>query len=325
MRNGNHTASHNIPSGAVLSILNGPPMSTNSVLRTSNLPVVGYAFVIIAAFSWSLMTLFSKVLFAAGLSPLEISFWRASLGALCFGVHAAATRRLNVRPSHAVFIVLWGMLSIGGLFYVYFLSMQYSGAAMGVVLLYTAPIWVAVFSKFISREEVSTRKWASICIALCGVVFVCLSGGSLQRSASPLGIVCGLASGLCYALQYPFFKYWQKYYSTETLYVYLQLGGILLLLPFVEFHTPYAAQTWPIILLTALLTGYVAFWAYGQSMKRIPQVHVAVFCNLEPILGTAWVCLFFDENFTGTGWLGFTLILTAVVLLSLEGKKRAHA
>ncbi len=300
-------------------------MNTRSLALASNGPASGYAFVVVAAFCWSLITLFSKILFTAGLSPLEISFWRASLGAFCFAVHAASARSLTIKPRHAVLFVLWGMMSIGGLFYVYFLSMKYSGAAMGVVLLYTAPIWVAIFSKFISREEVSTRKWASICIALCGVIFICLSGGSLQTSMSPLGIVCGLASGLCYALQYPFFKHWQKYYPTETLYAYLQLGGVFLLLPFVKFHTPYTAQTWPIIFLTALLTGYVAFWAYGQSMKRIPQVHVAVFCNLEPILGTVWVCFFFDENFTGIGWLGFALILTAVILLSLEGKDKAHA
>ena len=300
-------------------------MSTHTISRAPTGPFVGYAFVVVAAFCWSLMTIFSKTLFAAGLSPLEISFWRASLGALCFGVHATFTRRLNVRPRHAVFFVLWGMLSIGGLFYVYFMAMQFSGAAMGVVLLYTAPVWVAILSKFISREAVSNRKWFSICVALCGVICICLSGGSLPTAMSPLGIVCGLASGLCYALQYPFFKYWQRHYPTETLYAYMQLGGVLLLLPFVQFHTPYAAQTWPVILMTALLTGYVAFWAYGQSMKRIPQVHVAVFCNLEPILGTAWVCLFFDENFTAVGWLGFGLILSAVVLLSLEGRDAAHA
>ena len=278
----------------------------------------GYGFVILAAFSWSLMTILSKVLFAAGLSPLEISFWRASIGCLCFGLHAASKRSLNIRPSRALLFMLWGVMSIGGLFYVFFMSMQYSGAAMGEILLYTAPVWVAVFSKFISREQVSRQRWLAICIALCGVVFICFSGGSLQTETSVVGIVCGLASGLCYGLQYPFFKHWQKQYDTEVMYTYMQLGGALVLLPFIQFHTPYSAQTWPAILMTAVFTGYVAFWAYGQSMKRIPQVHVAVFCNLEPILGTVWVCCFFGENFSLAGWIGFALILLAVSLLSLE-------
>lgn len=219
----------------------------------------------------------------------------------------------------------WGMMSIGGLFYVFFMSMHYSGAAMGEILLYTAPVWVAIFSKFISHEVVTKQRWLAICIALCGVVCICFSGGSLQTKTSVTGIVCGLASGFCYALQYPFFKHWQKYYRTEVLYTYMQLGGALVLLPFIHFHTPYSAQTWPAILMTAVFTGYVAFWAYGQSMKRIPQVHVAVFCNLEPILGTLWVCLFFGENFTSIGWVGFSLILCAVFLLALERRSENAA
>ncbi len=300
-------------------------MDTNYITRTNSSNLAGYSFVIMAAFCWSLATLFSKILFAAGLSALEISFWRASLGCICFGLHAACTRSLNIRPYHACLFIIWGMLSIGGLFYIYFLSMQHSGAAMGVVLLYTAPVWVALLSKFVSHEEVSKQKWLSIAIALCGVVFICFSGGSLQAEMSTTGIICGLGSGLCYALQYPFFKYWQKHYRTETLYTYMQLGGTLLLLPFTHFHTPYSATTWPIIMMTALLTGYAAFWAYGQSMKRIPQVHVAVFCNLEPILGTLWACFFFGENFTAAGWIGFAMILSAVVLLSLEGRRNSYA
>ncbi len=186
----------------------------------------GYGFVALAAFCWSLMTLLSKILFAAGLSPLEVSFWRASFGCLCFGLHAASSRALSIRPSHVLLFMAWGMMSIGGLFYVFFMSMHYSGAAMGEILLYTAPVWVAIFSKFISHEVVTKQRWLAICIALCGVVCICFSGGSLQTKTSVTGIVCGLASGFCYALQYPFFKHWQKYYRTEVLYTYMQLGGV---------------------------------------------------------------------------------------------------
>ncbi|WP_126378646.1 DMT family transporter [Desulfovibrio ferrophilus] len=280
----------------------------------------GYGFAVLAAFCWSLMTLFSKILFAAGLSPLEISFWRASIGCICFGIHASYSYSLKIKPSRALLFMLWGMLSIGGLFYVFFMSMQYNGAAMGEILLYTAPVWVAVFSRFISREVVSRRRWLAIVVALVGVTFVCFSGGSLQTETSATGVSCGLASGLIYAMQYPFFKYWQKQYSTEVLYTYLQLGGSLVLLPFIHFNVPYSTQTWSVVVMTALFTGYMAFWAYGQSLKRIPQVHVAVFCNLEPILGTVWVCCFFGENFTLAGWAGFSLIILAVFMLSLELK-----
>ncbi|WP_279388684.1 DMT family transporter [Pseudodesulfovibrio tunisiensis] len=278
----------------------------------------GYGFVILASFCWSLMTLLSRNLFAAGLAPLEISFWRAFLGCLCFGIHAVCLHSLRIRPSRALLFMVWGMFGVGGLYYVLFMSMRHSGAAMGEILLYTAPVWVAVFSRFISHEEVSKKRWLAIGTALCGVIFLAASGGSMQTEPSLPGILCGVASGLCYGLQYPFLNYWQRKYETEVIYAYMQLGGALVLLPFITFHVPYTAQTWLDLAMTAVFTGYMAFWAYGQSLKRIPQVHVAVFCNLEPILGTIWVCVFWGENFSVAGWIGFSLIILAVSMLALE-------
>jgi len=285
----------------------------------------GYSYTVLAAFSWSLTALFAKSMLSAGLSPLEVSFWRASIGGLCFIVNAIVASSLKIRFTHAVLFILWGMMSIGGLYYVFLLSIQHSGAAMGEILLYTAPIWVAVFTRLFSREEeVSRQKWMAILIALCGVGFVCFSGGSLQSGYSKLGIACGLASGLCYAFQYPFFKHWQKLYKTEAIYSYMHVGGVLVLLPMIQFDVPYTPQTWATTVMMAVFTGYLAFWAYGQGLKRAPQVHVAVLCNLEPILGTLWVCFFFGENFTPVGWLGFCLILFAIFILAMD-RSRQHA
>ncbi|MDD3311785.1 DMT family transporter [Pseudodesulfovibrio sp.] len=293
--------------------------------RTMHLSTLssGYGFTVLAAFSWSLMTLFAKAMLAAGLSPMEISFWRAAIGGLCFIASAASLRTLRIPPARALLFILWGVLSVAGLFYVFLTSIQYNGAAMGEILLYTAPVWVAVFSRYISGENVSRRKWTAIAMALCGVAFVCFSGGSIRGGFSPVGILCGLASGLCYAMQYPFFKYWQKHHRTETIYAYMEIGGVLAMLPFVRFHTPYAPQTWSMVVLMAFFTGYLAFWAYGQGLRRLPQVHVAVLCNLEPILGTAWACWFFGENFTPAGWAGFSLILVAVLILATERARHA--
>lgn len=49
---------------------------------------------------------------------------------------------------------------------------------MAVVLLYTAPVWVAVFSRLLFRERISPRKIGAIGVALTGTTLVCFSGGS---------------------------------------------------------------------------------------------------------------------------------------------------
>ena len=60
-------------------------------------------------------------------------------------------------------------------------------AAMAVVLLYTAPVWVAVFSRLLFRERISPRKIGAIGVALTGTTLVCFSGGSLPGRTSTFG------------------------------------------------------------------------------------------------------------------------------------------
>ena len=51
--------------------------------------VSGYLYALSAAALWSLLGPLSRFCFAHGMEPLEVAFWRAGLGGLCFGVHAA--------------------------------------------------------------------------------------------------------------------------------------------------------------------------------------------------------------------------------------------
>ena len=89
---------------------------------------------------------------------------------------------------------------------IFFASLQYSirlsGGATAVILLYTAPVWVALFARLFFREHISRRKWLA------------------------MGIAWGLLAGLCYASHYPFYRWWQARYSTASIYALMLLGGL---------------------------------------------------------------------------------------------------
>ena len=63
---------------------------------------------------------------------------------------------------------------------------------------------------------------------------------------------------------------------------------------------------------------YMAYICYGQGLKRISLVRAAVTCHLEPVLGTLWVWLFWNECFSAAGWFGGALVLGAVCLLTTD-------
>ena len=147
---------------------------------------------------------------------------------------------------------------------------------------------------------------------------MCFSGGSLNAEPSVLGIVCGLISGLCYASHFPFYVWWQPRYSTATLYAYMLLGGALALLPFVAFAPTRSWTAWANLLALGVVTNYGAYLAYGRSLQLISQVKAAIIGNIEPVLATFWVWLFWHENFSAYGWAGSALVISAVFLLTAD-------
>ncbi len=283
--------------------------------------VSGYLYALSAAALWSLLGPLSRFCFAHGMEPLEVAFWRAGLGGLCFGVHAACCGELRAKARDTFVFIAFGIFGVAVFFAVFQFAIRESGAALAVVLLYTAPAWVAVFSRALFHENLSSRKLAALCVALIGTLLVCLSGGSLGRAGqtfSLAGILCGLASGFTYAAQYPFFVWWKNQYANATLFTYIFLSAALVLLPFLHISLDKPCMVWLNLAGLGVLTTYGAYWAYGQGLRRISPVRAVVLSNLEPVLGTFWAWTFWNENFSPLGWGGSVLVLAAVFLLTTD-------
>lgn len=283
----------------------------------------GYAWAATAAVLWSFIAPFSKGALEAGLPPMEIAFWRALVGCLCFGVHAALTGGLRIPLRDAAVFCGFGVWGVAALFASLQTSIKLSGAATAMVLLYTAPAWVAVGSRLFFREAVTGRKLAGIGVALAGALLIGASGGSLPEEFSLLGIVCGFIAGLAYASHFPFFVWSNARHATATIYAYMLLGGTVCLYPFVDFAPQKPMEGWLYILLLGVLTNYIAYVALAKSLRLISQIEAAVIGNIEPVLATLWVWLFYGENFTVYGWLGCGLVIGAVFILTMPGKKAA--
>lgn len=297
-------------------------MTPNSVPKDARSDIVlGFALAIAAAVLWSFIGPLSKKVIAAGISPLETAFWRAFLGGGCFAAQAILSRKLLITARDAGIFLLFGLVGVGILFSVLQVSIQLSGAATAMMLLYTAPVWVALASRYLFHEIITIQKFFAITTALVGAALICLSGGSLSSDYSILGIICGLVSGITYASHFPFYVWWGRRYSIETIYTYMLLGGAVALFPFTPFVPDKGWDAWSSLLALSFLTTYAAYLLFAESLKRITQIQAAVVGNIEPLLATLWVWLFFDENFNSYGWIGCGLIVAAVFFLS--GRRKA--
>ena len=278
----------------------------------------GYVYALLTAALWSLTGPLSRLCFSAGLEPLEVAFWRALLGGICFACCAGWHHELRVPIRHGLAFALFGLVGVSLFFGSFLLAVQEGGVALSVILMYTAPLWVALFSRLFFQEAISRRKGLALGIAMTGTLLVSLVGGTPDAPNPTLGVIFGLASGFFYATHYPFMVWGQRTYSTATLYAYTMLAGAAALFPFVHFAPSRPLLVWLVLLVLGGLTTYGAYLFYGQALRRISPVRVSIISNLEPVLGTFFAWLFWNEVFPPLGWAGGALVLAAVTLLTTE-------
>jgi DME family drug/metabolite transporter len=280
----------------------------------------GYALVALAALLWGLIGPLSKLAFEAGMTPLEVSFWRASMAWLLYGAHAFAIRRMAIEWRDLAWVAGFGVVCVAGLFGSYVMAVREGGAALASVLLYTAPAWVAVLAWKILKERMTPVKGAAVALTVLGVAGVSLGNG-LDGQVNTAAIVFGLASGLTYALYYIFGKAFLTRYATPTLFLYALPVGAACMLPFFSF-APRPLSAWISCAALAVCSTYGAYSIYYAGLRRIEASRAAVVATLEPVAASVLAFWLFGETFTPAGYAGSGLILAAVVMTILGGKRR---
>ncbi len=271
--------------------------------------MIGYLYMLTAAFLWGLIGPVSRLAFTYGLTPLEVAFWRAVFGGLLFGSHAFLIGRIRVAWRDLPSVLSFGLIGVA-LFYASFqLAVQAGGGAMAAVLLYTAPAWVALLSWLFLKEPMNLHKLMALFLTLVGVAGVSLQGGDVQ--IRPAGVFWGLLSGLTYALYYLFGKIYLQRYETPTLFAYAMPVGALSLLPLISFHRA-ELPAWGAIAFLTVCSTYLAYSIYYAGLRRLEATRAAVVATLEPVVAMVVSYWMWGERFGPLGYLGAALVILGV-------------
>lgn len=278
----------------------------------------GIMFCLLSAFAWALAGPAAKLCYAEGISPATVTFWRLFVAALCFLIHAAVRRELMIDRRDIGWLILFGMLNVSLVLLCFQTAIEKSGASLAVILIFTAPLWVALLSRILFHEVLSRYKILCLLTALVGTALVCASGGSLGTGEiSVLGLACGLLSGFGYACQFIFVAWWKNRYSTATLFAVTFPAAAFVLAFFADFG-PVSLLGWAGLILPSLVCTYLAYYCYGQALRSLSPVQAAIIGNTEPLMAVLLSWWLWNENFTAAGWGGCALIMGSVLSLALK-------
>lgn len=141
----------------------------------------------------------SKVALTAGIEPARLAALRCTGTALCMLVVVMITRPSRVRitwrdvPALAVL----GLCGAALIQWLYFVAIDRLPVGIALLLEFTGPLLVAVYSRIVLRHVVSRQVWLALALALGGLALV----AQVWRDAGldAIGVAAGLGAATCLA------------------------------------------------------------------------------------------------------------------------------
>ena len=292
---------------------------------TSQAPA-GLGAIALAASLWALGAVVAASLFDDGVPPLELAEARSVVAALGLALIPGSWRAPAEKPTRAVrrSLVLLGVC-IGLVNAVYYVAIDRLPVAVALVLQYTAPAMVVVYTAVRLRRRPGNEVLVAVLLALSGVALVSGALGSDLGSVDALGVAMGLASAVLFA-SYTLVgeSVTRSYGFLGAMFRAFSIAGCLWICwqIFNGFpHELFDLANLPRVLLIGLGATLAPFLLYLWGVERVKAERAAIAATLEPVLGAvvAWILL--DQSLGLVQIVGGALVIAAVILIQTGRSK----
>lgn len=251
--------------------------------------------------------------------PLAIAAWRLTLATaivtplvLVFGRAAFSD---ITRRDLLLTLAAGGLLA--GHFASWISSLQFTSISNSVLLVSTAPVWVAVIGRLTGTVQLSRLMAAAIGLSLVGSAII--AGGSIALGRYSLrGDLLALLGAVCMGaylltaqriqLRVPFGAYVTLVYASAA--VWLWVGALASGTRMAGFD----GRTWWALAGIALVSQVIGHSGYNFSLRQLRPEFVAVTLLGEPILASVLGWVLFHEPVPALTLAGGALVLFAIML-----------
>lgn len=279
-------------------------------------------YIIIAGVLWGTSGIFFNLLEPLGFTPVQMTAMRGGVSGILMSLYVLIWKRKCFKVSLKEFFAFaCSGLSVFFTATCYYASIEASSVSTAVILMYTAPVFVMIYSVLFLGEKLNAKKTLSVIMMISGCALVSGIIGGMKFSF--LGILLGLASGIAYSAYNIFTKIQMMNKSdsmSATLYCFIVMGVVAAFsCKPVSLINTVAENPFPSIFLVigiGVVTCVLPYFFYTMALKDIPAGTATSLGIIEPMSATLFSVVFFNEKLGVASVLGIILILVAVVMLS---------
>ncbi len=280
---------------------------------------LGILYAVLAVFFFSTSPLFIR--WAAPLSAYEIATGR--LGTAAIAIFLLIILRKDT------YVIPWGRWSrfllfglIAALHFTFYIaSLMYTTIAHALAIVYTAPIFVTLFSAWFLHESMPRHKWIGIIVTVGGIVLLVkfephfdqrMLFGDLLALGSAIMFGFYSIAGRSQREKFPLLTYAGTVYALAALWA----------LPMAAIHFTPTGYHWP-QLLSVLALGILPLAAghtlYNAALRKMHATMVNIIATQEVTGGILLGVLFLGEVPGRSEIVGVTVALAGIFMVLVPG------
>ena len=210
----------------------------------------------------------------------------------------------------------------------FLLTIEKSNAATATVLQFLSPTIIVAWFSVVRKARPGILVLTAIFTSLIGTFLLVTHGNPTSLSISPAALFWGIASAFAAAFYTTYPSTLIARYGTLPVVGWSMLIGGMILLPF------YAGQGTNFVVNGSLILAFfylvvigtsLTFSLYLKGAQMIGGPKASILSCAEPLSSALLSLLLLGITFTLPDWLGTLLILSSVILISMDSRRRARA
>ena len=300
----------------------------------------GYFYIGSAALLWGISATLGRAaftghLFGGGASlgkidPLILSQSRVTLS-LAVLLPVLLARRgaaaLSVPAPDLFRLCVLGVLGVAASNYLYYLAIQRTNVATAIILQYTAPVWVLLYTVTRGAQRPSFRRTGAVGLAVVGCALAVGLVGSGGVRMDVIGVTAALLAAFSFALYnvggHSLLARYDRW--KVLLWVLVGTAGFWLCVnpPWKIISAHYGRAQWEFMTLFSLVSVLLPFSCYFAGLQHLEPTRAVVVSCLEPVFSILLAAVVLGELLHPMQTAGIVLVLVAIMLIQMP-ERTAH-
>jgi drug/metabolite transporter (DMT)-like permease len=292
---------------------------------------LGFALALGGALFFAVNGSVSKITLQSGVDSLSLVLLRSAGAAACLFILVLLTdrSRLRLARSELPLLLVYGFVGIALVQWLYFVAIERLPVGVALLLEFTGPVLVALWARFVQKQQLGRSLWLALGLALGGLALVAEIWDGL--SFDTIGVLAGFGAAVSLATYYIAGKhalvdrdtvslaFWAFCVSAlfwsvakpwwtvpwDSLSASLELPGAL---------DGVTVTGWALIAWVVLLGTVVPFLMVIGALRNLAATEAGIAGMVEPVLAGAVAWVWLDETLTVIQVTGSLVVIAGIAV-----------